>query len=156
MIKLVHPWVCQEIKDLYASVIPWAARATPYSFPDPIVAPALENPANLWRLVTVDDNIIGLVGFESISVIDRCAEPTIALLPQYQGKGYGVQLAQALKTIGINELGLHRIQSYVLPDSISCKLLVKMGCKLEGVLRKARFRDGKFIDVCLYGWVKEE
>jgi hypothetical protein len=55
------------------------------------------------------------------------------------------------------DLGATRITTTVTEDRDSAKeLVLAMGCKHEGTMRKAYLRNGEYLDVHVYGLLKEE
>lgn len=56
-----------------------------------------------------------------------------------------------------NEYGLHRVYLTVFADNESAiHLYEKCGFIKEGQLRKHIYKDGKYVDWCLYGILAEE
>lgn len=54
-------------------------------------------------------------------------------------------------------MNLHRLEAEVIEtNSASIKLIEKFGFKKEGVLREAKFQNGKFIDIYRYGLLRSE
>jgi len=76
---------------------------------------------------------------------------------QHRGKGLGlVMLKNALK-FGFEELNLNRITAEVYEyNTASNNVLLKLGFKEEGRLRKAKFHKSRFWDIIIYGLLNEE
>lgn len=76
---------------------------------------------------------------------------------QFWGKGYARESISKCIEIIFEELKLHRIEAYVLPENTtSGKLLRKLGFELEGVKRQNVKLHGLWRDHELYALLKEE
>ncbi len=149
----------QEVKlavDLYISAGEWTTFSH-YGLNEQMAMESLFASNSCWRYIIEGEDVIGIVGLERINPLDKVAEPCMAILPNKQRKGFGLKAFQKLCFgLGVNEIGLRRLQATILSDSPSHKLLDKSGFKCEGVLKKLRFKNGEFIDGLLYAWVKGE
>lgn len=78
------------------------------------------------------------------------------LSKEYWNKGIMSEAAKEVVTFGFEQLGLHRIQTTVLPENIySLKILKKLGFTEEGLLRK--FDHGRiFADTLMLSMLKED
>jgi RimJ/RimL family protein N-acetyltransferase len=75
----------------------------------------------------------------------------------FWGNGYATEAAQAAVRYGFQDLQLRRIAAAVSTgNAASEKILVKLGMHHEGHLREHHCKWGKFIDVELYGILREE
>lgn len=104
----------------------------------------------------LDEEEIGFVKFE-IKAINKNAYITYYVKKQHRGKGLGlVMLKNALK-FGFEELNLNRVTAEVYEyNTASNNVLLKLGFKEEGRLRKAKFHKSRFWDIIIYGLLKEE
>lgn len=88
----------------------------------------LENGYGLYLVEKKDDQrAIGMCG---ILKRDTLEHPDIgfAFLPDFQGKGYGFEVAQATLRYAIDILGIPKVYAITLPDNIkSIRLLEKIG-----------------------------
>ena len=65
-----------------------------------------------------------------------------ALLPQYEGKGYGRESAEAVLRWGFEECGISTILAIVLPQNYgSVRLLERLGMKLQKTIIKPETGD---------------
>jgi RimJ/RimL family protein N-acetyltransferase len=97
-----------------------------------------------------DGKVIGLLSL--VRRDHRKAEIGWSLGLSDRGQGYVTEGARALMTYGFAILGLHRI--YATTSNIntsSWRVMERLGMRREGHLREAEFRDGKWIDVLIYG-----
>jgi RimJ/RimL family protein N-acetyltransferase len=102
-----------------------------------------------------DGKVIGLLSL--VRREHRKAEIGWALGVAHRGQGYVTEGARALMTYGFAILGLHRI--YATTSSIntsSWRVMERLGMRREAHLREAEFRDGKWIDVLIYGILEGE
>ncbi len=76
--------------------------------------------------------ICGLLKRETLEDVDI----GFAFLPEYWGKGYAVEAAQAMLTHGKNDYGLDRIVAITAPDNeASIALLKKLGFSFERLMQ---------------------
>jgi len=95
---------------------------------------------------------IDLGGFEMRTVGDIAYHIASA----YWNKGLMTEAIAAVTDFGLNELYLHRIQAFVLPQNkASVRVLEKNGYEQEGVLRKYHFGK-EFHDTAVLSVVREE
>jgi RimJ/RimL family protein N-acetyltransferase len=106
-----------------------------------------------------DEGVIGLTGLWQINWHDRNALTALKLGPQAaRGRGYGTDAILTMMSYAFFNVGLHRLWGRILPYNIaSYKAYVeKCGWKVEGVLRQAVFRDGRFYDEYRVGVLLED
>jgi RimJ/RimL family protein N-acetyltransferase len=78
--------------------------------------------------------------------------------PDYWGNGYASEAAQAMLDYGFGELGLHRIWAQCNAENrASARVLIKIGMRLEGVLRehdrfKGRWWDEEIYAILVHEW----
>jgi [ribosomal protein S5]-alanine N-acetyltransferase len=76
---------------------------------------------------------IGIAGLLKRDYLD-CPDLGYAFLPEYEGKGYAFESANAIVEQSKQNLGLERIQAIVLPENQrSIHLLLKLGMKDQGL-----------------------
>ena len=72
----------------------------------------------------------------------------LAVHDQWQGKGVGTALMQALIDLADNWLDLSRLELTVFVDNErAVKLYQKLGFVIEGTHKKYAFREGEYVDV---------
>lgn len=104
------------------------------------------------------DNIIG---YTSISDIDyrngTCFWSGIKLSRQYSGKGYGLQTALLILNYVFEELRMVRCIGMCQEEHIiALNLMLKVGYKKEGLMRKNLFKNGKYINQWLLSVIDED
>jgi len=104
------------------------------------------------------DKHIGNIALTGIDSIHRSAELSIVVgEKEYWGKGYSKEAARALVDHGFYVLNLNRIQCGTFTDNIAMrKLALSLGMREEGIRRSAVFKNGRYVDVVLYGVLRQE
>lgn len=97
------------------------------------------------------DKLIGYCQLHDISHIHHSAELQIRLGDSVErGKGYGSQTTRALIEFAFEDLNLRRIYLHVLrTNAPALKMYERLGFLKEGVLRKAVFIGGRYVDLVL-------
>jgi RimJ/RimL family protein N-acetyltransferase len=73
------------------------------------------------------------------------------------GKGYGTAALREVLRIGFGEIGMHRIRLEVHAGNVrGVRCYEKCGFRHEGVLRQARFKRGRWVDVAVMAILREE
>ena len=100
---------------------------------------------------------IGSCGLHKICFKDRTAEISLVIgNKDYWKKGYGYESLSLLMKYGFNQLNLNRIYSGSYDFNVgSIKLLEKLGFKKEGRQRQAVYKNGKYCDIILFGYLKK-
>ncbi len=106
-----------------------------------------------WLVGIVNSEIIGysyLWPFKPRAAYHQTAESTVYISPDYQRKGYGRLLYEALiqsaKQRGFREL----IGVIALPNPPSIRLHDQVGFNEVGVLNRVGYKFGKFINVAIW------
>jgi len=75
----------------------------------------------------------------------------------YWGNGYATEAGRAVLAYGFEQLRLHRIfASHFKQNLASAKVLAKLGMRHEGCLREHILKWNQFIDLEMYGILREE
>lgn len=76
---------------------------------------------------------------------------------EHRGKGYGTDAMRVLMEFIFMQMNVNKIRLTVYSYNIpGIKCYEKCGFKVEGVLRREIFRDGKYYDKILMGILREE
>lgn len=104
------------------------------------------------------DRPIGSIGLHKIGLPNRSAELGIAIgEPDFWGRGFGREAIGLLVGHAFGRLGLHRVYLHVIArNERGRRCYEACGFRREGVLREARFRDGEFHDLWIYGLLEAE
>ncbi len=101
---------------------------------------------------------VGNCGLHSINWVDRSATIGIAIGEKdCQRKGYGFEALNLLIKYAFETLNLNRISSSVVKfNEASLKLHQKLGFVVDGIRRKAKFRNGDYHDEIILGLLRED
>src|SRR5687768_4470117 len=112
---------------------------------------AATDPSRLALVACVGDDIIGNAGIDANLARPRRAHAAgigMAVRSDWQGKGIGTALMQALVELADNWYGLVRLELSVFTDNApALALYKKFGFEIEGTLRKYALRKGVLEDV---------
>lgn len=115
-----------------------------------------EGKRGIFRSVRVDGEIVGNITVEQKEdVFVKDAELGYLLLPDMWSKGIMSEAVRRICEIAFKELDIVRITGQVYePNAASRRILEKNGFELEGILKKAVFKEGKIWNLCVYGKTK--
>jgi RimJ/RimL family protein N-acetyltransferase len=114
-------------------------------------------PSSITFAIDMEENIVGAIVLKNIRWINRKTEITIYLDKSFQNKGIGRQVLEMAKDYIFNILNFHRIEVEVFSyNTNAIRLFERSGFKREGILREARFFDGKYHDIIRFGLLKSE
>lgn len=89
---------------------------------------------------------VGVSGFTSIDMLNRSAELSFYIGPEYHGYGFSNRGFTELITHGFKNFGFHSLWAECFDENVVNHVLMKLGMKLDGTRRQAYFKDGRFID----------
>ncbi|WP_216215838.1 GNAT family N-acetyltransferase [Amycolatopsis aidingensis] len=123
-----------------------------------------ERPQNSYgRLVLcietlAQDRAIGVVGLSGAEPESARAELDIYIgEPEYRGGGYGADATRVICRYGFEEMRLHGISLWVVPENASAhRLYRKLGFVEEGRKREALRRGGRWYDLILMSLLEGE
>jgi putative acetyltransferase len=107
----------------------------------------------------VDGRVVGTAGLIAFQGrMNHAGEIAhIMVHDEFQGRGIGRQLMEALLDIADNYLGLVRVELLVYPDNEGAIRLYKtLGFAHEGVKRKCGRRQGRLVDALMMARIQEE
>jgi ribosomal-protein-serine acetyltransferase len=107
--------------------------------------------------ILLGDEVVGVVGFNNIEKLNRCATMGYWLAKSKMGKGYVTAAVKALMDEGFQQLELNRIQARVAtanyPSQAVCD---RVGLKKEGVLRQAEWLYDHYVDLTMNSVLRAE
>jgi len=113
-----------------------------------------------YQLVAVvDGEIVGTIGLHTSTRprIRHKAEFGMMVRDDWQGKGVGSALMQAMIELADKWLNLTRLELTVYTDNESAiALYKKFGFEIEGTHRKFAYRDGEFVDAYFMARITEK
>ena len=107
----------------------------------------------------VDDEVVGhlhLQTYPNKSRRKHAASLGMAVLEEWQGKGVGTKLMQAVIEFAEQWLNISRLELMVFVDNEpAIQLYKKSEFEIEGTLRDYAFRDGQLVDVYSMSRIRE-
>ncbi|WP_409344033.1 GNAT family N-acetyltransferase [Paenibacillus sp. MBLB4367] len=127
------------------------------SFLQQTVAWQQESPRTEFELaVTLRDSGL-LIGGCGLHAEDGKGEIGYCFHPDYWRQGYGSESAQAMLSLGFEQLKLHRIYATCRPGNTgSAKVMEHVGMRYEGLLREHIRAKGRWHDSLLYAILDRE
>jgi len=114
-------------------------------------------PVELRFTIQYEQDIVGEISLKSLRWYNRKAEISIYLENRVRGKGLAKNALSMLMNYAFNTMNLHRIEAEVVDYNPAGKNeFENLGFKQEGVLREAKYFDGKYHDIYSYGLLKSE
>ncbi len=107
--------------------------------------------------IFLNNDLIGRIGLFHINHPNKIAEIGYWLAYRLQGNGIITKCCTALINHAFTVLELNRIEIKCGVGNIKSRAIAeKLQFKQEGILRKAEWLNGNFIDLYLYGMLKDE
>jgi [ribosomal protein S5]-alanine N-acetyltransferase len=110
-----------------------------------------------WAIRHAAQKLIGVIGLEGVGVSGRKHRGEIGywLARPYWGRGIMPATVRAICRVGFNEMGLLKITAHTFAgNDASARVLEKCGFVQEGFLKAHFEKDGRLIDVRLFGLLK--
>lgn len=109
-----------------------------------------------YTIETLEGDAAGLIFLSDLQLIDRSAELSVVLERNYRGRGLGGDALATLVSVAFEQWNLHRlaVRSEV-SNPRAHRFFEKNGFCLEGRLRQARYIDGEWQDILIFGCVRE-
>lgn len=103
------------------------------------------------------DKHLGNVSLQNINWVSRNAEIAFIIDARYSGKGYGYEAGSLVIEYAFTRLNLVRIYCGTSSENIPMqKLAEKLKMKKEGVMYKAMYKMGKYVDMYEYGITRDD
>jgi len=100
--------------------------------------------------------LLGSVGFNSINKLNKSAEIGYMLGKNSNGKGIMTKSCKAIIDYGFNVLNLNRIViKAAVKNTKSRAIPERLGFEQEGILQQAEFLYNHYVDIVVYGMLKE-
>ena len=157
----INDW--EEVAELFLEPLcRWGTLQMPYQSRDEIKQKLANPTSKLHRLIAVikEEQKQKIVGMASLHTYhDRRAHVGglgMFVHDDYQNRGIGSQLMEAVIDLGENWLNLMRLELTVYTDNPSAiHIYEKYGFVIEGTLRKYAFRAGTYVDAYAMAKVSE-
>lgn len=141
----------------------WSSGAWPINTllsKDQIAEKFLDGSPDNYRYVILDENnlLIGTIGFKELNIPGRSASLYIVIGNKtYWGKGYGTDALIIFARFLFTQWNFHRISLDTWDENIrAIKAYEKVGFKIEGRQREARYVLGNYHDSILMGLLRRE
>jgi RimJ/RimL family protein N-acetyltransferase len=119
-----------------------------------------EDPRSKYQLAITfpeQERTIGNCGIRMDSQDAKSANIGYEIAPDYWGRGFATESAQAMLTFGFEELKLHRIWAHCVLENIASRhVLENIGMRREGHLRETEFIKGLWRDSYIYAILDHE
>lgn len=111
-----------------------------------------------YTILTLRKERIGTIGFREVNIPARSATLFIVIGDKnYWGQGYGSDAIETILRFLFNQWNFHRVSLDTWDGNLRAKKAYeKLGFKLEGKLRDARFVSGEYRDALIYGLLSTE
>jgi len=101
--------------------------------------------------------LVGVVAFNNIEKMNRCATIGYWLAKSKMGRGYMTAAVKALIDDGFQHLELNRIQARVATENYPSQAVCdRLGLKKEGVLRQAEWLYDHYVDLTMNSVLRSE
>ncbi|MDQ0229919.1 GNAT family N-acetyltransferase [Metabacillus malikii] len=120
--------------------------------------PRLREQNNVFPMAVILKETNELIGSMTIRIDKqhRKGELGYWIGKAYWGKGYATEAAEEIVRYGFEEHNVNKIcGTAIASNTASCKVMEKLGMKQEGKLEKDLFINGEFVDVAVFGRIKE-
>jgi ribosomal-protein-alanine N-acetyltransferase len=108
-----------------------------------------------WKIVDkISGEKIGVVAYYKFDPQHRKAEVGFWIFPQYWNKGIATETLKAVIEYCQKQKGIHRLEAFVEDGNLaSSRVLEKLGFAHEGKFRECEMKNGRFIDLNVYGLI---
>lgn len=100
----------------------------------------------MYEIIDSQQELLGVCGLTDIDHINRRAEFSLYILPEYHKKGFGRKALKTLFKHGFYNLGLNSIWGETYEGNPALELFLSLGMTHEGTRDEFYYRDGGFID----------
>ncbi|WP_407308826.1 GNAT family N-acetyltransferase [Desulfosporosinus sp. SB140] len=141
----------------------WSSGAWPLNSlqtKEQLIEKFLDSPPDSYRyaILNENDSLIGTIGFREINVPSRSATLFIVIGNKpYWGQGYGTDATITFVRFLFTQWNFHRISLDTWDENLrAIRAYEKVGFKIEGRQREARFVLGNYHDAVLMGLLRDE
>lgn len=107
--------------------------------------------------ILFEGDFLGFIRFDQIDMNNHSARVGMDIMPNERSKGYGTKAFEAILKYCFEHWAMHRLWLCVLEkNEVAQKLYKKVGFSLEGVMREAIFRNGKWNDYLVMSILEDD
>lgn len=156
--KIINKWRNDpEIQRLVSSHFRYVSEAIEREW---VKQKMMENQKDIYLAICLlkNNQMIGYTSINNIDYINRSAEGGGILIdPKYSNGIYRYEAGILTRELVFNHLNLNRIEAKCLVEHKDTAIYMEAcGYKIEGILRKVIFKDGKYHDQYIFSLLKEE
>lgn len=120
----------------------------------------MDNRRDIYLAICLKENdkMIGYVSVNSIDYINRSAEGGgIILDKEYQDGIARYEVGVLIRELVFDHLNINRYEGRCLVEHTASRIVMEAtGYKLEGIIRKSVYKDGRYHDQCIYSLLRED
>ncbi len=144
------PKVDEQLENLKSGIPEWRNLSEKIWYPEYM-------PDELTFRIEYEKQVVGAIQLINIRWFNRKAEIRIWLIPKVRKKGLAQTALRELINLAFRNLNFHRLEAEVYSFNLPARnLFNKLGFVEEGILREAKFTDGKYHDIIRFGLLKNE
>ncbi len=108
-------------------------------------------------VIIENQKVVGRMGIYRINTINRIGEIGYWLAENKQGKGIVTKCCKGLINFCFNELHLNRVEIICGTENYKSQVIPeRLGFTKEGIIRQGALVHNKFINLCLFSFLKSE
>ncbi len=116
---------------------------------------SLHMPERIDYRLEVRGKLVGSITLNSIRWFNHKAKISVFIKKSEQNKGYAKRCLNIIINHCFNMLNFHRLEAEIVDyNEKSIKLFESLGFEQEGTLREAKYYEGKYHDIYVYGLLK--
>ena len=141
----------------YYNIVPFKEEKEAQKYLDWFANQFKEKLGIRWGIVLKgEENMVGTLGFNNFQKEHR-ANIGYDLQFNFWNKGIITEALREVIKFGFNELEINRIEAEVMQDNIASeRVLVKLGFKMEGVLRDWMYWNEKYYNMTMFSLLRNE
>ena len=120
----------------------------------------IDNRHDIYLAICLKENgqMIGYVSVNDINHLNRTAEGGgIVIDPLHQDGLVRHEVGLLVRELVFDHLNINRYEGKCLAEHITSRIIMEAtGYKLEGILRKAIYKDGRYHDQCVYSLLRTD
>ena len=110
-----------------------------------------------FTIETYDGQFVGGASLNGVDERNGTFGLGLVIDRNLRGQGYGTRALRILFDYAFNERRLHKYNSFIIEGNIASEtMLIKIGCKHEGVVRETIFHRGRYWNEVHYGITADE